>query len=249
VGREDLDCVAAHAEGAALEGGVVALVLQGDQIGDQLALVDALADLDGEGHGGVGLHRADTVDAGHRGDDDDVVALQQRAGGRVAHAVDLLVDRAFLLDEGVGARDIGLGLVVVVVGDEILDRVVREEALELAVELGGQRLVRRQDQRRALGALDHLRHGVGLARAGDAEQHLGLLAVGDALDQFGDGGRLVALGFILGGQLDRHAAFGFRRAFGPVRRSPFLCSGLPLSISADRASTVAVAPWLPPSSP
>ena len=108
----------------------------------------------------------------HRGDDDDVVALQQRPRRRVAHAVDLLVDRAVLLDVGVGARDVGLGLVVVVVGDEVLDRVVREEALELAVELGGQGLVGRQDQRRALRRLDHLGHGEGLARAGDAEQHL-----------------------------------------------------------------------------
>jgi hypothetical protein len=51
----------------------------------------------------------------------------------VAHPVDLLVDLGFLLDEGVGARDVGLGLVVVVVGDEILHRVLGEEALELAV--------------------------------------------------------------------------------------------------------------------
>jgi hypothetical protein len=65
----------------------------------------------------------------------------------VAHPVDLLVDRGVLLDVGVGARDVGLGLVVVVVGDEVLDRVVGEELAQLAVELRGQRLVRRQDQR------------------------------------------------------------------------------------------------------
>ena len=125
-----------------------------------------------EGHRGIGLDRADAVDAGDRGDDDDVVALQQRAGRGVAHAVDLLVDRGFLLDIGVGARDVGLGLVIVVVGDEILDRVVGEEALELAVELRRQRLVGGEDQRRPLRRLDHLGHGEGLARAGDAEQHL-----------------------------------------------------------------------------
>ena len=89
----------------------------------------AMPDLQAEGHRRVGLDRADAVDAGDRGDDDHVVALEQRARRRVAHAVDLLVDRRFLLDVGVGARDVGLGLVVVVVGDEILDRVVREERL------------------------------------------------------------------------------------------------------------------------
>ncbi|CTQ76901.1 hypothetical protein LAX5112_04743 [Roseibium alexandrii] len=214
VRRKEFNCVPADAKSAALERGVVAFVLQGDQIGDQLALVDPLSDLDGEGHRRVGLDRADTVDAGDGGDDDDVVTLQQRAGGRVAHPVDLLVDRAFLLDIGVGTRDVGLRLVIVVVGDEILDRIVREETLELAIKLGRQRLVRRQDQRRALGALDDLRHGVGLARAGDPEQHLGLLAGRDATHKFGNRGRLVALRLVLGGQVDRDAAFGF---FWPVR--------------------------------
>ena len=173
MGGEHFDRVAAHAEEAAREvAGLHALVLQRDEILDELALVDLVAELQGKGHRGIGLDRADAVDAGDGGDDDDVVALEQRPRRRVAHAVDLLVDVGFLLDIGVGARDVGLGLVIVVVGDEILDRVVGEEALELAIELRGQRLVGREDQRRALGRLDHLGHGEGLARAGDAEQHL-----------------------------------------------------------------------------
>ena len=196
VGREQLDGVAAHAEGAANEVGVAAPVVQGDEVGQQLALRQRLAGLHGEGHGRVGLDRADAVDARHGGDDDHVVALQQRAGGGVAHAVDLLVDRQFLLDVGVGARHVGFGLVVVVVGDEVLDRVVGEEALELAVELGGQRLVGGEHQGRALGALDHLGHGEGLAGAGDAEQHLVALVLAHAGHQLGDGGGLVALGLV-----------------------------------------------------
>jgi hypothetical protein len=63
----------------------------------------------------------------------------------MAHAVDLLVDRRFLLDIDVGARDVGLRLIVVVIRDEVLDRVVREEGFELAVELGRERLVRREE--------------------------------------------------------------------------------------------------------
>jgi hypothetical protein len=59
----------------------------------------------------------------------------------VAHPVDRLVGARLLLDVGVGAGDVGLGLVIIVVADEIFDRVVREEALELAVELGGEDLV------------------------------------------------------------------------------------------------------------
>ena len=109
-----------------------------------------------------------------------------------------LIER-FLLDEGVGARDVGLGLVVVVVGDEILDRVVREEFLELGIELRGQRLVGREDQGRALRLLDHLGHGEGLARAGDAEQHLGAVGFVDALDEI-----LIAVGWSPAGSKSRH---------------------------------------------
>ncbi len=137
---------------------------------------------------------------------------------RVAHAVDLLVDRGFLLDVGVGARHVGFRLVVVVIGDEIFHRVVGEERLELAVELRRQRLVRRQDERRALRRLDHLGHGEGLARAGDAKQHLRAVVALDALDQVGDRLRLVALRFELGLDHQALAAFGFFRPRRAVRR-------------------------------
>ncbi len=218
VGREDVDAVAAHPERAAREIAGGALVLRGDQVGDQLALVDAVLLLDGEGHRRIGLDRADAVDARHGGDDDDVVAFQQGARRRVPHAVDLLVDRRILLDVGVGARDVGFRLVVVVIRDEILDRVVGEEALELAVKLGRQRLVRRQHQRRALRRLDHLCHGEGLARAGHAQQNLGAVVAVGALDEILDRRRLVALGLQFGLELDLHAAFGLFRPRRTVRR-------------------------------
>jgi len=92
-----------------------------------------------------------------------------------------LIER-FLLDIGVDPRHIGFGLVVVVVGDEILDRVVGEEALELAVELRGERLVRaRGSAPGAAVASITLAIGEGLARAGDAQQHLGRAQPVDAV--------------------------------------------------------------------
>ncbi len=215
---ENLDDVAAHAERAAIKIAAGALVLQRDEIGEELALIEPLAALDRERHRRIGLDRADTVDARHRGDDDDVVALEQRPRRRVAHAVDLLVDRGILLDIGVGARDIGFRLVVVVIGDEILDGVVGKETLELAVELRRQRLVGREDQRRALRRFDHLGHGEGFAGAGDAEQNLGAVVPPHAFDQFGDRRRLVALGIEIGLDDEAAAAFGFVRPRRPVRR-------------------------------
>ena len=189
--REHVDRLAAHPERAALEGGVIAAILLLDQRLDQRVAGDLAAALHLHHHARIGLDRSDAVDARDRGHDHHVVAFQQRLGGGMAHAVDLLVDRAVLLDIGVGPRHVGFRLIVVVVADEILDRVVRKELLHLAVELGGQRLVRRQDQGRLLHRLDHLGHGEGLARPGDAEQDLVAFAVLDAAHQLGDRRRLV----------------------------------------------------------
>ena len=146
-GREDLDHVAPDPEGAPVEVVVVALVLEGHQLAQDVVAVPLLPLHHLEVHPVVGLRRAQPVDARDGGDDDHVPALEQGLGRRVAHPVDLVVDERVLLDVGVDLRDVGLGLVVVVVGDEVLDRVLGEERLELAVELGGQRLVGRHDQR------------------------------------------------------------------------------------------------------
>ena len=67
-----------------------------------------------------------------------------------------------------------------------------KELLELAVKLGGQRLVVRQHQRRPLHGLDDVGHGERLARAGHAHQHLLLAAGAQAVDQGRDGLRLIA---------------------------------------------------------
>ncbi len=74
--------------------------------------------------------------------------LTSATGGGEAQAVDVLVDRGVFLDVDVALRDVRFGLVVVVVADEVVDGVVREEALELLVELGRERLVVREDERR-----------------------------------------------------------------------------------------------------
>ncbi len=196
--RVDIHRLAAQAEGAALEGDVVAAVLLLGQGAGQGVAVDAAADFQLDHHPRVGLDRADAVDAGHGGDDDDVVAFEQGLRRGMAHAVDRLVDLAVLLDIGVAAGDIGFGLVVVVVADEILDGVVREEAFHFPVELRGQRFVRRQDQRRPLRLFDQLGHGERLAGAGDAEQHLVALVGLDAGPQVLDGGGLVARRLVFG---------------------------------------------------
>jgi hypothetical protein len=132
---------------------------------------------------------ADPVDRRHRRHDHHVAPLEQRLGGRQAHLFDVLVDRRILLDVQIARGHIRFGLVIVVVGNEVLDRVLGKELAELRVELRRQGLVRRQHERRPALAGDDVSHRVGLARAGDAKQRLEgepvVDALGELVDRFG----------------------------------------------------------------
>jgi hypothetical protein len=202
LGGEDVDDIAAHPERALGEIHFVARVLHVGEATQEFPLVEDLAANEVQHHGEIGLRVAEAVDGGDRRDDDRVAALEQRLGGRQPHLLDVLVDRGVLLDVGVARGHIGLGLVVVVVRDEVLDRVVREELAQLAVELGGQRLVVGEDQRRPLHLGDDIRDGEGLAAARHPEQGLVRQARTQAIDQGRDRGRLVAGGGVVGDEAE-----------------------------------------------
>ena len=192
--REDLHDVAAHTERAALKLDVAAVVLNLDEAAHQLVALHRHARAQGDHHALVFAWVAHRVDAGDGGDDDHVPALAQRGCRAVAQALDLLVDGGVLLDVGIGRGDVGLRLIVVIIGDEILDGAVREELAELRAQLRRQGLVVRDDERRALEALDDRGHRIGLAGTCDAQEHLAGHARLRARDERLNGLRLIALG-------------------------------------------------------
>ena len=190
--RDDLDGVAAHSERAAGERDVVAGVLDLDQLAKQLVALDLLAHLEPDHAVDVLLRSAKAVNARNARHHDDVAPRQQTVRGRVPQPLDLVVDRRVFLDVGIGLRDVGLGLVVVVVAHEVLDRVVRQHLAQLVGQLGRQRLVRRHHQGRPLKSLDQPGRRRRLARTGRAEQDGIAVAALDAALQIVDRGRLVA---------------------------------------------------------
>ena len=199
VGGPQLHRVPPDPEHVPLKGDVVALVADLDEPTQQVVPLHGGPHAQGDHHvlEVVGLPQA--VDAADGGDHDHVPPLQQGGGGRQPQPVDLLVDGGILLDEGVRVGDIGLRLIVVVVGDEVLHRVVGEELPELLAQLGRQGLVVGQHQGGPLDGLDDLGHGVGLARAGDAQEDLLPQTVLDAPGQLLDG-----LGLVPGGRVFRY---------------------------------------------
>ena len=194
--REDLHGVSADTELGSDEVDVVTLVVQFDELFEQRVSRVLHAGPQRDDHVFVVDGRTDGVDAGDRRHDDDVSPFTQSQGGRVAHLVDFVVNGRVFFNIGVGGRDIRLRLVVIVVRDEVLDRVVREQFLELRTQLTRQSLVVGQDQRGAIGLRDDVRHREGLAGAGDALQRLLFIALVQAVHEGGDGFRLVAGGLV-----------------------------------------------------
>ena len=195
-GGDDFHRVAPHSEGAPGKLHVVAAVLDVDQAAQQVVAVHAHAGPQGDHLSLVLAGVAHGIDAAHRRDDNHVPALLQGGGGAVAQAVDFLIDGGVLLDVGIGGGDVRLGLVVIVIGNEVLHPAVGEEGLQLRAELGRQGFVVGDDQGGLLHPLDHRRHGEGFAGARHAQQHLAVHARRHTPGQGVDGLGLVAAGLI-----------------------------------------------------
>ena len=110
----------------------------------------------------------------------------------MAKLLDLLVDRGVLLDISVALRNVGLRLVVVIVGDEIDYGVIGKELAHLACNLSCECLVGLHDERRLVDGLNRLGHGVGLAGARNTKEGLVTKAILNALRELGYGLGLVA---------------------------------------------------------
>ena len=191
VRRLHLDDVALHSEAAAAEHRVVADVLRVDQLPQHQVAVVLRADLEDDHALPPLLRRAQAVDARDRRDHDDVAPREERRRRREPEPRDVVVLGRVLLDVQVGLRDVRLGLVVVVVGDEVFDRVVGEELAELVAELRGQRLVVRDHECGLADLLDRPGHRRGLAGAGRADQRLVAIAGPQALGEGRDRGGLI----------------------------------------------------------
>ena len=222
IGKVDVHRVAVDPELVADKIDVVALILQRHQPLAQLIPLHFHAGAEADDHAAVVDGVAQRIDAGHRRHNDDVPPLGQSRRRRMAQPVDLVVDGAVLFNIGIGAGDVGLRLVVVVVADKVLHRIVGEKRAELGAQLGCQRFVVGQHQRGPVAPGDDVGHGKSLAAAGNAQQGLAAVTPLHPLHQ-----RFNGLGLVAGGLIRGHQ-FKF-----------FVCHcSSPLRLSAGRRTTI-----------
>ena len=127
IGREHFDHVAARPEEASLQPIILAGILHFNQAPQDLIPLDLLSLFQEEQHSVIGFGRSQTVDAGNAGNDDAIPALEQRPRCGMAQPVDFVVDQRVFFNIGVGGGNVRFRLIIVVVGNEILDGVVREK--------------------------------------------------------------------------------------------------------------------------
>ena len=188
--KGDIHGVSPDAEAAARQFRIVADILRLHEPLEECVHPQVVAPRDGETVAGEVLRVSQTIQATNHISS----AAQQSRDCMEAQAVNLLIDGDILLDIRIGGRDIRLGLVVVVIGDEIPDGVMREESLHLGIELCGERLVVRENKRGPVETGDDIGDGERLARACDPHQRLCGYALPDPLNQSVNRLRLVARG-------------------------------------------------------
>ena len=197
VGRDDFKCVPLHPERTAVEIHLISLILHIDEFTDELIAVFGHTGANGGHHICKILRSTDAIDARDGCNNDDIAALAQGRQSGQTQLVNLVIDGGVLGNVGVRRWHIRLRLVIIIVGNEVLDGILREEFLEFTVELGRQSLIVRYDQRGLLELGDYVRHRKSLAGTRDTEERLGLVSFSESFDKLADGLGLVTGRFVV----------------------------------------------------
>ena len=139
--RNNLNDISPHPKGAALKIDIIAVVLNLYQLMQNFLSVNNLAQSQGKHHIIVllgGTQAINTADAGH---DNNISALKEGAGSGMAQLIDFIINGSILFNISIGLGNIGLRLVVIVIGNKVFHRIIREEGLQLTGQLCRQRFV------------------------------------------------------------------------------------------------------------
>src|SRR5579883_1264470 len=120
VSGKNLDDISADPESSATKVTFMTFIENIDQPGSDLLAFDFLPLFEHKEHSVIGFGRAETVDTAHARNDDAIAALEQRSSRGQTQFVELVIDRGFFFDVDVAGRNVGFGLIVVVIADEDL---------------------------------------------------------------------------------------------------------------------------------
>ena len=115
----------------------------------------------------------------------------------------LLINRGVLFNERISLRHISLRLIVVVVRNEIFDRIMRQQLTQLIRQLCGKSLILNHHQGGTLHRLNEPRRRGRLTGTGGTHEHNIFFAILHPLSQLRDGFWLIPGRFVLANNLKR----------------------------------------------
>ncbi len=110
----------------------------------------------------------------------------------MTHLINCIINRRVLFYIAVRLRDIGFGLVVVIVGDKILNSIFGKKLLEFTEKLRCQGFIGRDYQGWSLNLLNYICDCERFTGTGHTEQNLAFKAVFHAFYQLADGLGLIS---------------------------------------------------------
>ena len=190
--------ISSDTESCTLDIHIITIVLNVDQLPEHFISVLHHAGAQRYDQILIFVRASQTVNTGHAGYHYDISAFRQGCRSRQSQLIDLIIDGRILGNISIRRRHISLRLVIVVIGDKIFYRILREKFLHLPVKLPRQCFIMGNDQSRLIQRLDHICHGKGLTGTGDTQQGLELIPLSEAFHQFCDCLRLVSGWLIFG---------------------------------------------------
>ena len=131
IGRLNLQSVPSNTKSASGEIMIVSFVLHLYQTADKPVSLTVFALLNSKGKAAIFLRFAQAIDAGNRGNNDHISTCEESPGSGVPQFLNFLIYVGLFLNIEVGAGDVSLRLIIVVVTYEILHGIVGKELLEL----------------------------------------------------------------------------------------------------------------------
>ncbi len=124
------------------------------------------------------------VYTGHTGNNKNIFSLKKSRCGRMSKLIYFVIYCRILFDIGIRTGYVSLGLIVIIVTNEVLHSILREYLLKLAVKLGSKGFIMGYNKGWFLKSNDYVCHGKGLSGARNTKKCLKFLSFLKAFNKF-----------------------------------------------------------------
>ena len=168
IGRIHFQCIPTQPELISGKVDIIAFITNFCQLSQDFIQRAHLSHPKGDHHALIVNRVTQAIQTADRRNHDHISAFEKRRCGTMTQPVNFFVDGGILFDVGICMSNVGFRLVVIVIGNEILNRIIGEEFPELRTKLGSKGLIMGKNQCGAVQLFNNRCHSEGLTGTGYA---------------------------------------------------------------------------------